>query len=238
MIKAKHFLVADTETTGVGNRAITFDFGYVIATRKEIKQTRSFLVREVITNPRVMFAALRDEYWRHNFGGKLFTFYIPELSKGNQRIYPWSEIVSTLREDMRRYNVDVFSAYNLGFDMRALAKTQELIKAGGKILEYRPDLLDLWQFACETVCQRPTYHQLAKQEGNAKGWITDANNIRTNAEKVYAYLTGDFDFIESHTALDDALIETEILQRLLATKKAIPYNVMDHMPWRLAQRIN
>jgi hypothetical protein len=60
--------------------------------------------------------------------------------------------------------------------------------------------------------------------------------VRTTAEKVYSYLSGNPDFIESHTALHDAQIETEILHRLLARKTPIPYNVLDHMPWRKAQK--
>jgi hypothetical protein len=72
--------------------------------------------------------------------------------------------------------------------------------------------------------------------GPDTGWITPANNVRTTAEKVYAYLTGQHDFVESHTALSDAQIETEILHRLLAKRKTIPYNNPNlASPWRRAQ---
>lgn len=233
VIKEKTFLVADTETTGVAKRAIVFDFAYTIATRKAVKLERSFLVRETITNPRIMLRAIGDNLWRESFGGKLFTHYIPELHRGNIALYSWREIVETLRDDMQTHGVDVFCAYNLKFDMGALATTQALLRDSGKILAYGPDLLCLWQFACDTVCQTPLYHRAAHEFG----WISEAQNVRTNAEKVYAFLTGEFDFIESHTALADAQIETEILQRLLAKKKRIPYNELDHMPWRKAQRI-
>ena len=234
-MRAKHFLVADTESTGLGNRAYVFDFGYVIATRKETKLTRSFLVREVLTDPRVMLGAMNNTDWRDMMGRKLFSDYIPALDSSEYKLYSWNEIVETLRDDMATYAVDVFSAFNLKFDMGALATTQKHIKAGGKVLTYKPVLLDLWNFACETVCQRPTYHAMANKHGKAKGFITQANNVRTNAEKVYAYLTQNPHFIERHNALDDAIIETEILQRLLATKKKIPYNELPHMPWRKAQ---
>ncbi len=112
-----------------------------------------------------------------------------------------------------------------------MAQTNEHIRGAGYVLDYRPDLLDLWLFSCITVCNRPTYHAIA----DANGWRSDAGNVRTNAEKVYAYITGNTDFIEAHTALDDARIETEILQRLLASKKRIPYNEIIAHPWKLAQ---
>lgn len=236
-MKTKTFLIADTESTGLADRAFVFDFAYVIATRKKIILERSFLVREIITSPRIMLGAMFNDQWRDMMGAKLFSQYIPALHDKTMRLYSWREITEILRDDMLTHNVDVFSAYNLKFDMGALATTQAHINERGKVLTYRPDLLCLWEFACVTVCNSPMYHRVAHEFGNENGWITDAGNVRTNAEKVYAYLTQNFGFVESHTALHDAQIETEILQRLLAKKKAIPYNVLDHMPWKKAQRL-
>jgi hypothetical protein len=235
-MREKHFLTVDTETTGLGRRAFVFDLGYVIATRKAVKLERSFLIREVITNPRIMLGAIFNDDWRAMFGGKIFRHYIPAINAGEEKVVSWHHAIETLREDMRTYNVDVLAAYNLDFDKRALGHTQHFVCNGGKVLDYRPDLLCLWDFSCSTVCNTPLYHDVARTIGG--DWVTDADNVRTTAEKVYAYLTGQHDFIESHTALHDAQIETVILQRLLAKKKPIPYNNPDLAhPWRRAQRI-
>lgn len=234
-MKAKTFLVADGESTGLGGRAYLFDFAYVIATRKDVLLERSFLVREVLTNPRIMLSAYTSKDWRDMMGKKIFTDYIPMLAMSEARLYSWREIVETLRDDMLTYGVDVFSAYNLKFDMGAIATTHEYMERRDKVLPYKPDLLCLWEFACQTLCNTPMYHRIAHEMGKDTGWITQANNVRTNAEKVYAYLSGQYNFVERHTALADSQIETEILQRLLAKKKTIPYNVLDHMPWKKAQ---
>jgi hypothetical protein len=231
-LKEKAFLVADTESLGLGDKAIVFDFAYKIITRKADKIERSFLVRETITNPKLMLSAYCDKNWRAMFGGKLFHHYIPELHHHRIGLYPWEEIIETLRDDMLTYNVQVFSAYNLRFDMGALSKTSSRHGGPDKILTYRPDLLCLWQFACETVFQSKLYDDIAR----ANDWVSPAGNVRTNAEKAYAFLTGNFDFIESHTALADTEIEAEILRRLLARKKKIPYNVLSRAPWKLAQQ--
>jgi len=237
-MNSKKFLVTDTETIGVGNRAIVFDFAYVISTRKQILQERSFLVREVLTNPALMFSAIADDNWRESFGGKIFRHYIPALDESRLKIFGWQDIIETLRDDMRTYDVDVFAAYNLPFDTKAIGKTHAHIQETGKVLAYRPDMLCLWDFSCSTVCNTQLYHDVARRMGQDAGWLTPADNVRTTAEKVYAYLTGNFDFIESHTALEDAQIETEILYRLLKRKKTIPYN-NPHigMPWQRAQQI-
>ena len=34
-------------------------------------------------------------------------------------------------------------------------------------------------------------------------WLTGANNFKTSAEIGYRYITGKFDFEESHTGLED-----------------------------------
>jgi DNA polymerase III epsilon subunit-like protein len=232
-MQAKKFLVLDSETTGLGKNAIVFDLAYTIATRKNVLVERSFLVREILTNPATMLRAIGDDNWREFAGGKIFSHYIPALNSGMLVLHNWSDILETMRDDILTYGVDVFSAYNLKFDLGALNKTHN--KLTEKSLDFsRLDLLCLWEFACVTVCDTAGYHNAARQFGNE--WITPANNVRTNAEKVYAFLTGNFDFIESHTALEDAQIETEILQRLLAKKRTIPYNVIDHMPWKKAQK--
>ena len=43
------------------------------------------------------------------------------------------------------------------------------------------------------------------------------------------------DFIEDHTALSDAIIETQILASCFAQKKRIPYGKINAQPWRLVQ---
>lgn len=236
-MKAKTFLIADGETTGVGGKAYLFDFAYVIATRRNVLLERQFLIREILCNPAVMLSAYTSGDWRDMMGKKIFTDYIPMIARQDARLFSWRDVIATMRDDMLTHGVDVFSAYNLRFDMGAIANTHKRIGYAGKVLEYRPDLLCLWEFACAVLCNTPMYHRIAHELGNDTGWITDAGNVRTNAEKVYAYLTQQYNFVESHTALHDAQIETEILQRLLAKKKAIPYNVLDHMPWRKAQTL-
>lgn len=237
-MQQKRFLICDTETTGLGSRAIVFDFAYVIATRTKILCERQFLVRETLTNPRIMLSALFNKEWRAMFGGKLFRHYIPGLDDNTLALHNWRDILNQMREDILTYNVSVFCAYNLVFDLGALNKTHYLITERKAELNFsRLDLLCLWEFACVTILNSQLYHDVCAKLGEDKGFLTPVGNVRTTAEKTYAYLTGNYDFIESHTALKDAQIETEILQRLLARKKTIPYNILDHMPWQKAQRI-
>ena len=237
-MKEKRFMVADTESTGLGSKAFVFDFGYVISNRKgKIFQERNFLIKEVITNPKIMLGALYNKEWRAMMGGKLFSIYIPELNAGTMNLTKWRDALDVMREDINTYGVDVFSAYNLPFDLGAMNKTHNLVTE--KNLDFsRLDKLCLWEFASITVLRSRLFHDTCRRLNDpAKNdWITPANNVRTTAEKTYAFLSGQFDFVESHTALHDAQIETEILHRLLAKKTPIPYNIVQGFSWRKAQR--
>lgn len=236
-MKEKRFFVCDTETTGLASRAFVFDFAYLITNRKEqVLCERQFLIREVITNPKLMLTAFFNPDWRTMFGGKIFSLYIPRIADHTFTLYGWRDMLQQMREDIQTYNVDVFCAYNIEFDLGALNKTHRMI-AEKNINLSRLTLLDLYLFSTSTLLNSQLYHDFAWKHGAAKGFITPANNVRTTAEKTYAFLTGNPDFVESHTALADAQIETEILWRLLARKKTIPYNDVQYMPWRHAQTI-
>ena len=235
-MKERRFMVTDTESTGLGKRAFVFDIAYVISNRKgKIFCERNWLVRDILTNPKIMLHSFYNNDWRSMMGGKIFSDYIPAIDSNDMRLESWNTIIETMREDILTYDVDVFSAYNLPFDLGAMQTTHH--KLIEKNLDFsRLDLLCLWEFSCVTVLRSRLYHDIARQLGEEKGWITPANNVRTTAEKTYAYLTGNFEFIEKHNALDDAQIETEILHRLLKRKTPIPYNEVQGFSWRKAQR--
>lgn len=228
-MRAKHFLIADTETVGLKPVNFVYDFGYVITTRKEIKLERSFLVQEIITDAEKMMGAY--------FAKKIFSHYIPTLDAGEIHLHTWASIVMQLREDMESYDVDVFCAYNLPFDMGAIAATNKLLSLESKVLEYKPDLLDLYYWACSGALNTRLYHDTCMQQNNGTNWISAAGNYRSTAEKAYAFLSGDLEFIESHTALQDAQIETKIFHKLSAKKGVTPYNKLVDMPWKKAQII-
>lgn len=213
-------MVLDTETADL--KGLTYDVGYTIACKKGIiRHSFTGLVREVFTDAKSMMGAF--------YARKLFSHYAPMLDKGEIHLYDWSEIVDIMRADMLAHGVNVIAAYNLGFDRRALRHTHRKLGGSGAIVQQSVKQLDLWQFACEAKLRSATYRALARE----LGWITKANNYKTGAEFAYRYVTGDWDFIEDHTALSDAIIETRIMADCYAAKKSVPYGIVDSAPWRL-----
>lgn len=74
-------------------------------------------------------------------------------------------------------------------------------------------LFDIWGLATTHLLNTVNYKATClKNEQLTNSGVY----FRTNAEVTYQYLHKKYDFIESHTALDDAIIETAILSRIAA----------------------
>ena len=219
MPKAKTILVLDTETADLTGSV--YDVGYTITNKKgEILAEYNALVEEVFTQPKRMMKAF--------YAKKLFSHYAPMLDRGEISIMPWSEIVAQMQSDILEHGVTVLAAYNLGFDLRVMKSTNKEFGTGA-VCPAGMELLDIWQFACETKLNSTLYKRLAKR----MGWVSKAGNINTGAEYAYRFCAGDWGFIEDHTALSDAKIETDIMAACFAAKKRVPYGVMNAQPWRI-----
>jgi hypothetical protein len=213
----KIIMVLDTETCDLSGPV--YDVGFTIADKKgEIVYRYNALVEEIFTNPDAMTGAY--------FAKKVFSHYAGMLSAGDIKLVPYQQIVAHMREVCAEYGVNVMAAYNLAFDRRVMAVTNDLLGDGKKVLPFAMDSLDIWRFACETQLSSATYRKLAE----AQGWVSNAGNLRTGAEYAYRFCRGDWGFIEQHTALSDAEIETSILASCYASKKRVPYNIIDGIP--------
>ena len=89
------------------------------------------------------------------------------------------------------------------------------------------DLFDLWGLATTHLLNNVTY----KNNCLKHGMLTNSGvYFKTSAETSYRYLCDKYDFMESHTALDDAEIESYILHKI-AQKHAVS-NGIKYFPFR------
>ena len=212
--------VIDTETVGLEGHV--YDIAWCITDKRgNIAVERNWLVEENFTDPQKMMGAF--------YAGKTFTHYAPMLQAGTITMRPWAEILGQLRADFLCYGVQTVSAYNAGFDLRVIDQTHGDLTGAEFDLFDGLQILDIWQFACETKLQQKSYARIAR----ALGWVSPAGNIKTGAEFAYRFVCGDHSFIEDHTALSDAQIEVAILAECFRQKKAVPYGVINAQPWRL-----
>jgi hypothetical protein len=181
---------------------------------------RNWLVQEIFTDAKKMMGAF--------FAKKVFTHYAGMLQDDIIKMISWQHIVDQIRWDCSDYNVNVLAAYNLAFDVRVMAATHSSL---GYFRAIMPPMkqLDIWRFSCEAKLNTRIYKELAAK----MGWISEAGNIKTTAECAYRFCLGQWGFIEDHTALSDALIESEILACCYRVGSKIPYNIVDNQAWRI-----
>lgn len=212
MRKQETYLIIDTETGGDLAKPCIYDFGYVVINRKGERLTEYHsCVKEVITNPALMMNAF--------YAKKIFSYYLPRLANAEMQIDSWSNIRNQLSDDIAKYNVKTICAYNAKFDFRAITTTNNLL-GFPKFFDKPMKTLCLWEAACGLLMSNRNYRETAI----ALGWVTAKGNIRTSAEMAYRYIANDHEFIESHTALEDARIESIILEACFKKKKKLPFN--------------
>lgn len=73
--------------------------------------------------------------------------------------------------------------------------------------DYSFPMIDLWNVACTQLVNKWAYKDACARFPMVSN---SGRYFKTSAEAVFRYLIDDYDFIEAHTALDDALIESKI----------------------------
>ena len=89
-------------------------------------------------------------------------------------------------------------------------------------------MIDIWGIACKYLLDNNKYKKMCLQESKIS---PSGLYFTTNAETAMQYLSKRFDFIEDHTALSDAEIETEILFYCLKHGKLIVG--IEYFPFRM-----
>lgn len=194
-------IIIDTETANGLEQPLPYDLGYIIFDDEtgEVLVERSFVIYEIFSDKELMAGAYYAEkipqYW-------------DDIKIGNRRLMRICNIRRIICRDLRKHNVKLIGAYNMGFDRRAVKNDIRFITASYLrwFFPYDMEYFDIWTMACTSILQTEDYIQFALTNGlvSAKG------NILTSAEAVYKYLRQDINFTESHTGLEDVRIEKDI----------------------------
>lgn len=225
----KNFLTIDTETSVKGKGLpyqSVFDIGWTIADRQgNTLVKRSYLVKEFSHECLTMKKGFLIDNGQVEAG-----IYLRKIARGEMKIVSWSNIIAQLRKDTKKYEVEYISAYNLGFDMRVIAKTHFYFT--GKDLDFFDSffLIDLYNVACSTVLNSQEYKNFATENN----FISDKGNFLTKAETAYKFLFNELGYIEEHTALSDCIDEQKILFYILENAEIplLSYKV-NPMAWKI-----
>ena len=228
--RKNYYIVLDTEGLGLNDskkkiygRQRSYDIGYVIIDKKgNIIKMFNALTQEIFGDNKLMETAY--------FADKI-PLYDYMIDNKEIKVKLFNKIINELKRDLKKYNIKGILAYNVNYDICALVETAQYTMKGNcpklkfettkngkkkpmfeqflqKLLNTKVEFYDIWTMACASLCQQKTFIANAK--------YTKKGNIITNAETVYQYVTDQNDFVEDHTALSDAIIESEILARIFA----------------------
>jgi hypothetical protein len=128
-------------------------------------------------------------------------------------------IRKTLLEDIAEFEVEEIYAYNMRFDYLSLNNTERWLTKSQYRYFLTKDLVicDIMKMARDVIAPMPTYKRFCEEHG----YMTKNNRVQLKAETVYKFITKDLDFIESHTGLEDVMIEKEILAYCYRQHKAM-----------------
>lgn len=197
-------LVLDTETIGVVDPSV-YDLGYLIYDDVDgIVVARDYITAEIYGQTERMNTAY--------YANKL-PIYEKRLADGYCKKVKWSYILRMLQRDINKHKPDGIYAYNSRFDTRSIAKTCEELKV--KKNPTSDGIRDIWKGLTDPlITKSPEYIEFCRRNG----FMTRHRKPRpqAKAETVYRFLTGQTDYVEEHTALEDSKIELAILLRAMS----------------------
>lgn len=194
------FIVLDTETTNDIECPLVYDVGFAVIDKNGcVYEKHSFVVADVFLDKELMESA---------FFSEKIPMYWEQIKKGDRTLTSFFNVRRTLAKVMAEYDIDTVIAHNARFDYISTATTQRyLTKSKYRyFFPYGTKVWDTLKMARETFKDDEKYCEFCT-ENNYK---TSNNSNRYTAEILYRFLTDDNSFIESHTGLEDVLIEKEI----------------------------
>lgn len=208
--RKNYYLTIDTETANGLDDPIVYDIGGCVHDKKgNVMETFSFIIYEV-------FYGMKDLMQSAYYADKI-PKYQEQIDKGERKVVTYRTAKRYINELCKKYNVKAIIAHNARFDYRSTTKTQRyLTKSKYRFfLPYGIELWDTLKMAQDTICKQKTYIKWCeKNEYTLKN-----GRPRATAEILYRYISGNNDFIENHTGLEDVLIEKEIFSKCIRQHK-------------------
>lgn len=194
------YIVLDTETTNSLDDPIVYDIGWaVVDAIGNVYETHSYVVKEIFFDDELMASAF--------FADKI-PQYMAEIEQGQRIVANYRTIRAKLVECVNRHNIKVIMAHNARFDYKSANTTQRFL-TNSKYRFFFPYGVEIWdtlKMAREAFKANEEYDTFCYEND----YVTKRGCKRYTAEILYRFITGENDFVESHTGLEDVMIEKEI----------------------------
>lgn len=205
--RKKYFMVLDTETCPIDRdmeevtptNMLVYDLGYTITDKKgNVYRTGSYIVSDIFFGE--FYTKMQSSYYANKIPK-----YMEQIANGERVVKTWKQISFILRKVLEEFDINVVVAHNARFDYGVLRNTKDYLEEY-PMLPY-VEWWDTLKMARSILKERKSYKRFCEDNN----YMTKNNQCRFTAEVIYRYLTNDLEFEESHTGLEDTLIEKDIL---------------------------
>lgn len=210
--RIKYKIVLDTETCPLDKEfegvdpynMFAYDIGWaVVDKRGTVYRTRSYVNADI-------FLGEMDLMKSAYYADKLPKYW-EDIKNGSRILTSFYNIRKILLEDIAEFEVTEIFAHNMRFDYGTLNNTQRW-ETKSQYRYFFPkeiEICDTLKMANDVISKMPTYRRFCEENGFMTSHKTPRPQMK--AETLYRFITKDVDFVESHTGLEDVLIEKEIL---------------------------
>lgn len=218
-----YIMMMDTETANTLMRedgsldmtsVFVYDIGWQVTDKRGfLYEQKSYIVKEIFFDEA---ALMKSAYYASKIPQ-----YLKDIAEGKRIVASYYDIRKDFIETMQRYETNTVCAHNARFDYNATNITERwLTKSKYRFfLPYGTEVWDTLKMARDVVSHTPTYIKFCEENGFMTKHKTP--RPRLTAEILYRYITGNLEFEESHTGLEDVDIERQILAYCFAKHKAM-----------------
>lgn len=226
-------------------KPLVYDLGYVIVDRSgNTKVSRNFLIQETFFVPSVFntayYKSKRPMYMEKLKNGEIevatweqaITTLINDLENvaivcAYNATFDFKKAIPFTERYIKALYSDRYNEWEQEQYMKCLAiakgndksKNEKFLEPTFELRNREYPLFDLWSLACERLINTRSYKNFCFEN---KLFTNSGTYFKTSAETVFQYVSGNAEFIEEHTALADALIESKILVKCLRKGKVEP----------------
>lgn len=241
------------------SKPLIYDFGWtIIDSRGKVYRRKSYLITEIFSVPSIFNTA--------HYASKR-PLYLEKLARGEITLTSWANASADFENDLQEiiavgaynsmfdfkkaipftekyiemlYSPDFYeweARQNKICDFIIDHKCESKNEFDPDTFTYRGktyDLFDIWGLSCEHLLNNDEY----KETCMAQGWYTQSGKYyTTSAEKAFAFVTNNFEFEESHTAIEDAEIESFLLAEIFKRVKPKDMGMgITYFPFRILGR--
>ena len=201
-------LVIDTETANTLDNCdmsdvLVYDIGWAVCDiLGNVYETASYVNKEIFYGEADL---MQSAYYAQKIPQ-----YADDILSGKRTAASIWYIRKRMFDVIERYNIRYLAAYNARFDANALNRTISWVSKSMCRYFYRFDQiewLDLMKMAQDALVTTRHYKEWATD----RGFLTKNGQPRKTAEMLYRYMTGEDNFSEEHTGLEDVYIEVQIM---------------------------